>query len=152
MTIHIPLWLLLALIPVALLLLFEQIWVHYLAVMHLKQVMGARGLKPVSRFFALWVVLPIGVFLDWIGNLLCTFLCLDPPGGWATWNRPLHSWADFKVAVIEVLKELITGRLQRYEDGPDGRRRRYSWAFAEDMLNPFDQPEGHIKRKEAPHG
>ena len=46
---------------------------------------------------------------------------------------------------------LITGRLQRYEDGPDGWRRRWAWAFADDMLNPFDQPEGHIKRKGVNH-
>lgn len=125
MTIHIPLWLLLAIIPVALLLLFEQIWVRYLAVMHLKQVMGARGLKPGARFFGFYMVLPIGVFLDWLGNLLATFVFLGLPG---------QPW------------ELITGRLQRYEDGPDGWRRRWAWSFAEDMLNPFDPPDGHIKK------
>jgi hypothetical protein len=126
-TIHIPLWLLIAFIPMALLLIFEQIWVRYLAVMHLKQVMGAQGLKPASRFFGFYMVLPIGVVLDWLGNLLATFVF---------WGLPDQPW------------ELITGRLQRYEDGPDGWRRHWAWAFAEDMLNPFDQPEGHIKRRE----
>ena len=152
MSIYIPLWLLWALLPVALVLFFTQIWVHYLAIMHVKQVMGVKGLKPASRFFALWMVLPIGLFLDWAGNLLCTLPFMDLPGGRAVWTRPLHSWADIKAALIDVSKELITGRLQRYEDHDDGWRRRWQQAFAGDMLNDFD-PEGpHIKPRERANG
>lgn len=125
--ISVPTWLLWAMLPVALVLLFEQVWVHYLAVMNLKQVMAEKGLRRWSKFFGFSVVLPVGLFLDWIGNLVCTLVFMDLPGRFF---------------------ELITGRLQRYEDTDNGWRRRFEQAFAEDMLNDFDL-EPHIKPRKS---
>lgn len=140
MTIHIPFGLMIALIPVVLLLFFEQLWVHYLAVMLLKRVDMKTGLKPGSRFFGYWLVLPIGLAYDLTGNLLCTLIFFDVPRSWV-W---VSMWR-LKLPVFPL--ELISGRLQRYlNDSSQTWRKRWAWAFAEDMLNPYDEPFGHIHK------
>lgn len=144
MTIHIDLslwpWLLLA----SLWVFFYQLWVHYLAVMKLKDALRTSPLRPAARFFGYWQVLPGGGALDWLGNVVfCTVIFLDLPGDWVR----VQVWR-WSVPVLP--KELITGRLQRYvNDHPGTWRARWAWEFASDMLNPFDQPDGHIKDRTA---
>lgn len=73
--------------------LYLSVWRDYLAIFHLKKVDEAGQLPPFARWLGTWVLLPIGVFKDWLLNLALTIVFLDPP----------HS-----------LWELVTGRLQRY--------------------------------------
>ena len=105
--------------------LWVATWVHFLAVFHLKKVEEAQGLRPVSRFVGYWMVLPSGLLHDFLLNMAVSLPLLDVP-------REL----------------LLTGRLQRYVDGPDGWRRRFALALDADKLEPYDS--GHIKKKEAP--
>lgn len=103
------------------------LWVHYLAVMDLKRSMMAGTLKPTAKVVGTWVVLPIGLFLDWAANFfICTVIFLDLPG-------------EFK--------ELVTGRLQRYADIPGSNWRKTAalW-FSAQMLDDFDPDGPHIKR------
>lgn len=133
MHIHLTRDLLLALAIVLVVALFYALWLHYLAVMHLKQVDQAQGLKPWARLLGYWLVLPAGVVLDWLFNVLLTVPFLDPP----------HSSG-----------ELVTRRLQRYVSADPalaGWRARVAWAFAAELLNDFDLPHGHII-KEPTHG
>lgn len=128
-TLTIPIWLLCLLPVAALVLFFELLWVHYLAVMKLKDMLAAKALRPVPKWFGVYVVLPIGYTLDWLGNLIASVIFLDPPA------KPL---------------EIISPRLQRYLDADPHLttwRARWAWAFAETWLNDADQPEGHIKRR-----
>lgn len=96
-------------------------WTHFLAVFHLKKVEAAQGLGPISRFFGYWVLLPKGLVADFMLNIVISLPLLDPPREW-----------------------LVTGRLQRYVDGPDGWRRRFALAVDADKLEPYDN--GHIKK------
>lgn len=104
--------------------LYVNTWTHYLAIFHLKKVEQAQGLLPLSRFLGYWVLLPKGMALDWLLNLVATLPFLDFPA------HPL---------------ELVTGRLQRYVDGPDSWRRRVAMAYDADQLKPYDNE--HIKVK-----
>lgn len=107
--------------------LWVSTWTHFLAIFHLKKVEQAQGLRPISRFLGYWVLLPKGVLLDWLLNIVCTLIFLD---------LPAHPG------------ELVTGRLQRYVDGPDGWRRRVALAIDADKLEPYDK--GHIKKGAPP--
>jgi len=136
--------------------LFLLLWVFYLAVMNLKRVSEAEGLQPAAHFFGYWQVLPIGVLLDWLFNLVLTLPFLDLP-----------HWPG----------ELVTGRLQRYvapstphlaADAPTWVRicwparmvwwrlhlswwTRWTWrsrvakAFSSDMLNDYQHDGPHVK-------
>lgn len=137
MTIHIPAtwlpWLAAAVVLLGLWVFVYQLWLHYLAVMALKRADQTTGLKPAARLIGYWHVLPAGVVLDWLGNVLLTVPFLDPP------HTP---------------GELVTGRLQRYVSADPalaGWRARASWAFSAELLNDFDLPHGHII-KEPSHG
>lgn len=102
-------------------------WTHFLAIFHLKKVEQAQGLGPVSRFLGYWVLLPRGLLLDWMLNIVASLPLWDLPAGPG---------------------ELVTGRLQRYVDGPDGWRRRFALALDADKLEPYDP--GHIRKRPAP--
>ena len=107
-------------IPVAI----REIWLRYLAVMALKRVRNEGKLSRAAFAIGLTLFIPAYV-LDILGNLIiCTVLFLDLPR-----------------------ETLITGRIQRYVDGPDGWRRRMAVWFAVHLLNPFD--DGHIDGVEA---
>lgn len=121
---YLPWWALVMLALYLVFLLFVSTWTHYLAIFHLKKVEQAQGLLPLSRFLGYWVLLPKGMVLDWLLNLIATLPFLD---------LPAHPG------------ELVTGRLQRYVDGTDGWRRRVALAYDADQLEPYDN--GHIKVK-----
>lgn len=118
-----PLWSVVLLVPIVLIWLWVETWTHFLAIFHLKKVQDAQGLRPISRFFGYWMLLPKGLFFDWLLNMLCTL---------PFWNLPAHPG------------ELVTGRLQRYVDGPDGWRKRAALAIDADKLEPYDN--GHIRK------
>jgi hypothetical protein len=128
--------------------LWERTWTYFLAIFHVKKVeeaLKAEGLQlgPVSRFMGYWVLLPKGVLYDWLLNIAMTLPMLDMPGQW--WRVPVWRWS---IPVLPL--ELVTGRLQRYVDGPDGWRRRFALALDADKIQPFDP--GHIRKKEPTHG
>ena len=112
-------------------------WTHFLAIFHLKKVEQAQGLRPLSRFFGYWVVLPKGLLYDWLLNIVASLVFLDPPHNW--WRVKVWRWA---VPIVPL--ELVTGRLQRYVDGPDAWRRRLALALDADKLEPYDN--NHIKK------
>jgi len=120
---HLPWWALVLAGVLALLWLWVSTWTHFLAIFHLKKVERTQGLRPISRFLGYWVLLPKGLLLDWLLNMICTVPFMD---------LPAHPG------------ELVTGRLQRYADGPDGWRRRVALAIDADKLEPYDN--GHIKK------
>lgn len=107
--------------------LWERTWTYFLALFHLKKVEQAQGLKPISRFMGYWVLLPKGLLHDFMLNMVLTLPLWDWPREW-----------------------LVTGRLQRYVDGPDGWRRRFALALDADKIQPFDP--GHIRKTEARNG
>lgn len=119
-----PFLLILLCIGGAILFLWE-VWTRYLAIMSLYRAERA-GTLPKSSRIAGMPLLAYGYFIDFVGNMLVCILFLDLP-------REL----------------LITSRLQRYVDGPDGRRRRMAIWFAEHLLDPFD-PKGHHVRQPVP--
>lgn len=109
--------------------LYVGTWVHYLAIFHIKKVeddLKARGqrLGPMSRFFGYWVLLPKGLLLDWLLNIVVSL---------PFWDLPASP------------RELVTGRLQRYVDGPHTWRRRVALALDADKLEPYDN--GHIRKQ-----
>lgn len=103
--------------------LYIGTWMHFLAIFHLKKVEAKQGLRPVSRFLGYWVLLPRGLWRDWLLNMVATL---------PLWDLPAHP------------AELVTGRLQRYVEGPDGWRRRFALALDADKLEPYDN--NHIKK------
>lgn len=118
---YVPWWALVLLCLWMVWQLYIGTWVHFLAIFHLKKVEQAQGLRPISRFIGYWVVLPRGLWRDWLLNMVASIPFLDPPREW-----------------------LLTGRLQRYVDGPDGWRRRAALSLDADKLEPYDH--GHIKK------
>lgn len=120
-TITLSWWHLLAAYPLLLVYLWVGTWVHFLAVFHLKKVEQAQGLGPISRFVGYWMVLPSGLLHDFLLNVWVSLPFIDLPRDW-----------------------LLTGRLQRYVDGPDGWRRRFALALDADKLEPYDP--NHIKK------
>lgn len=120
-TIELQWWHALPLYLLSLLYLWVGTWVHFLAIFHLKKIEQAQGLRPISRFVGYWIVLPSGLLHDFLLNMWVSIPLLDPP-------------REF----------LLTARLQRYVDGPDGLRKRFALALDADKLEPFDS--GHIKK------
>lgn len=106
-------------------MLLPATWVAYLAIMNLMRVRDTVGLS-VQAERAGKILLVFGLFLDFLCNALpCTIIFRDIPRDW-----------------------LVTTRLQRYEDGPDGwRKERAKW-WAKNMLDDFDPKGWHIKPKE----
>lgn len=128
-TIYLPQWALALIAIVLVVWLYIDTWTHFLALYHLKKVEKARAalglppLPPASRFLGYWVLLPRGLVLDCMLNMVASFAFLDLP-------------REF----------LLTARLQRYADGPDGWRRRRALALDADQIDPYDK--GHIKKPE----
>lgn len=116
----IALYLILALAGAAL-FLFE-VWTRYLAIMALYRLEREGKLGRVAQRFGT-PLLMYGYLVDFLGNLLVSILFLDLP------REPL-----------------ITSRLQRYADGPDGWRRRLGLWFAENLLDPFDPKGYHVRQ------
>lgn len=109
------LWLLLGL-----LLFYPVIWLFYLAVMGL---LGARAkgtLTTPARVIG-YGILGLGKFLDFLGNLLATFLFFDLPREW-----------------------LLSGRLSRYTKA-GGWRQGVAVYLAVNFLDPYDPSGKHIK-------
>lgn len=102
-----------------------EVWTRYLAIMALYRAERAGKLTKWARIFGA-PLLAYGYLIDFLGNMLVCALFFDIP-------REL----------------LITSRLQRYVDKPDGRRRRMAIWFAEQLLDPFD-PKGYHVRQPVP--
>lgn len=96
-------------------------WVLYLAIMSLYRAERMGTLTPAARRLG-WPLLAFGYLVDFVSNMAVTVLFLDLP------REPL-----------------VTGRLQRYADGPDCWRRRLGLWFARNLLNPFDPKGYHVK-------
>lgn len=102
------------------------LWLLYLAVMNLKRSKDA-GTIPRTALWMGYPILLVGLFVDWVVNVLVfTVLFLDLPGS-AT--------------------ELVTGRLKRYaytlKYAGTKRQKAAHW-FAEHLLDPFDPYGKHI--------
>lgn len=98
-------------------------WTLYLAIMALKRARDSGTLPKVAYYLGL-PLLWLGLLVDFICNVLVTLLpFLDLP-------------REF----------LVTARLQRYVDGPDGWRKRLALWFALNLLDPFDPKGYHIKK------
>lgn len=102
-----------------------EVWTRYLAIMSLYRAERAGKLSKWARIFGM-PLLAYGYLIDFLGNMLVSILFLDLP----------HEL-------------LITSRLQRYVDWPDGRRRRMAIWFAEQLLDDFD-PKGYHVRQPVP--
>lgn len=96
-------------------------WVLYLAIMALDTARRKDKLPVVAYRLAL-PLLCLGYLVDFLSNMVITVLFLDFPR-----------------------EVLVTSRLQRYADGPDGWRRRLGLWFARNLLNPFDPKGYHVK-------
>ena len=104
-------------------LLLPATWVVYLAIMNLMRVRDTVGLSIAAERCGK-ALLYFGLFLDFLCNVLtCTLIFRDIP-------------RDF----------LVTSRLQRYVDGPEGWRKDRAIWWAENMLDSFDPTGSHIKR------
>jgi steroid 5-alpha reductase family enzyme len=61
--------------------------------------------------------------------------------------------ANFTIAVVvfqeapESLNELVTGRLWRYLQEPEGRNKRWATAICQSLLDPFDPRGAHCDPK-----
>ncbi|MFN7882335.1 MAG: hypothetical protein ACK5PF_04900 [bacterium] len=123
---YFPLW---GFIPLGLYIfwrLWEGTWTYFLAVYHIKKVEEAlekegKQLPKVSKFFGYWITLPKGVLHDFLLNMALTIPFLDFPR-----------------------ETLVTGRFQRYADGPDGWRKRLALYIDAQKMEPYDN--NHIKK------
>lgn len=124
---YLPWWAIALLVVWLVWRLYVNTWTHFLAIFHLKKVeedlaKEGKQLPPVSRFLGYWVLLPRGLVYDCLLNLVCSLPFLDPPRQF-----------------------LLTARLQRYADGPDGWRRRHALALDADQIDPYDK--NHIRKE-----
>lgn len=101
------------------------LWVYYAAVMNLKRAIDEKRAHLPMQVLGYTLVLPPALFLDWLVNMVpMTFLCSDFP---------------------KSLKELVTGRLERYATGQYGRYRLLvSKAFGT-ILHALDPRGYHYK-------
>lgn len=99
-----------------------MLWHHYLAVMCLKRAREAGTLTKPAYYIGL-PMLYVGIFTDFLVNMLLTIPFFDLPREW-----------------------LVTGRLTRYAQGADGYRKNCALWFADNLLDPFDPSGAHIKR------
>lgn len=107
-------------------MLAERTYESYLAVMHLKKIQLQFGkLTGAQKAFG-YPILFKGLLRDWWLNVISTVYF---------GNRMAH-W-----------KELTTGRLIRYANGPDGWRKRVALWFGRDLLDQPDPDGVHIEVK-----
>lgn len=98
-------------------------WVLYLAIMALSAA-RRKGNLPKPALYLAYPLLGFGYLVDFLSNMVITVLFLDFPR-----------------------EVLVTSRLQRYANGPDGWRRRLGLWFARNLLDPFDPKGYHVKVK-----
>ena len=103
--------------PVALYGLLFALWVFYVAAMHVQKYLGQ--LNWFAKFNA-YVLLLIGVVIDFVCNMVLTIPFVDPPREW-----------------------LVTARLQRYHGESYAGTWRARWAdwVCTHLLDQFD-PDG----------
>ena len=102
-----------------------KVWVYYLAVMNLKRAIDAKLAPWPMELLGYATVLPPALFLDWLMNMLLTFVTFDPPTWWG---------------------ELVTGRLKRYAYEPQyfgTWRQRFAKWFAL-ILDAADPSGKHV--------
>ena len=100
---------------------FYLLWVLYLAVMNLQSARDAGTLGRPAYCLGL-PLLYLGLLVDFLVNVLpVTVLFLELP-------REL----------------LVTARLTRYANGPDGWRKRLALWFAHNLLDTFDPSGQHV--------
>ena len=144
-------WVELALLVMLLACAPEMLWVHYLAVMNLARVKRTElGLTKWSTAVGTYVLLR-GYFLDFLCNMIHMTLLLRewPLIPWAEMFRGLaavRSVAQFKDWLHVTLKYewIVTARLTRHIDGPDGRNKDYCLYIRTEFLDRFDtkRPDG----------
>lgn len=99
------------------------LFVYYLAVMNLQRVHKESPLTGVTLYAGYSVFLP-GYLLDLLVNMVpMSILMLELPREW-----------------------LVTARLTRHLNGPDGRRKRIAEWFCTKLLDRFDPSGCHCKR------
>lgn len=102
-----------------------KVWVYYLAVMNLKRAIDAKLAPWPMELLGYATVLPPALFLDWLMNILLTFVTFDPPAWWG---------------------ELVTGRLKRYAYDPKYHGtwlQKFAFGFAV-LLDAADPSGRHI--------
>lgn len=105
-----------------LLLLVFATWIQYLAVMNLQRARDAGTLSRVAYYLG-QPVLYAGLLCDFVVNsVFASLLFLAVP-------------REF----------LVTQRLTRYANGPDGWRKRLALWLAHNLLDPFDPSGQHVK-------
>ena len=103
-------------------------WMLYVLIMGFYRAHLDRRLNGLTRGLALPTVV-VGYAVDLVANYtFATLWFLELP-----W-RPL---------------ELVTDRLTRYINGPDGRAKRHAVWVCETLLDPFDPTNKHCKTKGA---
>ncbi len=107
--------------------LMALLWVYYGMAMNLKRAINEKRAPIPMQVLGYTLVLPPGLFLDWIVNMVfMTFISGKLPGGWL---------------------ELVTGRLESYASGKHGRYRlAVSDAFGT-ILHALDPRGYHYKRR-----
>lgn len=94
-------------------------WVFFLAVMMLRQARDAKKI-PGATMPVAYLVLGMGLVIDWFLNMLATVLFVELPAEW-----------------------LLTGRLSRHIRAGAGWRYRVARWFCDGYLNPFDPGHCH---------
>lgn len=97
------------------------LWIHYVAVMHLKHLRGEQKLTGAVTFMG-YLALGVGLLIDLVVHLVVgSLLFLELPA-WREWT--------------------LSGRLWRLSNGPDDTwRRRLALAIRRGLLDQID-PEG----------
>ena len=144
-------WVELGLLVILLACAPEMLWVHYLAVMNLARVKRTEaGLTRLSTAVGTYVLLR-GYFLDFLCNMIhMTALLREwPQIPWVEMFKGLfavRSFAAFKAWVKVTLKYewIVTARLTRHIDGPDGRNKDCCLYLRTEFLDRFDtrRPDG----------
>ncbi len=129
----------------------EMLWIHYLAIMNLARVKRVEpGLTTWSQAVGGYLLLR-GYFLDFLVNMIhMTVLLWEwPQIPWAEFFRAMvaiRSFEQFKTWVKASLKYewIVTARLTRHIDGPDGRNRTICLFLRTEFLDRFDtkRPDG----------
>lgn len=99
------------------------LWVYYAATMNLKRAIDAGTAPKLMQVLGYTLVLPPGLFLDWLVNMMMTIVFLDWPAS---------------------IFELVTGRLKRYAYGDFGELRRKAAFIFADILDALDQSGRHV--------
>lgn len=109
-------------LPLYMFVAFYITWIFYLAVMNLKRARDAGSITKVAYRFGL-PLLYIGLLIDLLVNVIFV-----------------------TILFLEIPKEcLITQRLKRHANGPDGWRRSMAIWLAKNLLDTFDPSGVHVK-------